>query len=176
MKIFYYHNSSQRIVYTYEPGKFDIDFFVPNCRIAYSDDKQDINVRAFYYGWSNGIFTGNINDDVLRGELNFLYHKCSAMHYVIRISSIMKHELLQPTNNFQFKFEYDHKMNNEWLQEFYKTNASHCEKEFNKKLNYHIGRLQLAETLDEVKSHFKDFWVSTKHVDGYSYSSLNVNL
>lgn len=176
MKTFYYHNSSQKIVYEYTPNKFDMDFFVPECRIAFATSLDYIDVKSFFYDWNGSICKNPLNDESLRNQLEFLHHKCAAIHDVIRISSAMKYELLQPHNNFQFKFNYDHEMNNEWLQEFYQTNTEHCEKEFNKKLSYHVGRIQEAHTLEEVKSHYRDFWVSTKHVDNYSYNILNQNL
>lgn len=160
MQTYYYHNSSSIIVYSYEETKFDSTFIVPECRIAYGETK--IPHRTYY--WCNGVnrTDSDICSDILQ-EAWFLYHKCAAMHDIIRICNIMRHELLQP-ESLQMTSVPKILIDNYSVDELYKEKMKHLDK------------IQNALSMDEVKMHFRNFWVSTKNVDNLPSEMFNLNI
>lgn len=171
MQILYYHNNTQKIVYYYNQDTFDMDFTVPDCRIAYYKNSKlfDGDVKSFYYGWNYGITESPLTNDSVRKELDYLHHKCAAMHDVVRISNAMKEHL---NHNTKLLFNSDEIL----FEALLSDNTNYINSEYNTKLNNHLNKIRLSRSVEEVKKSFKDFWVSTKNVDGYFDSTLNLYL
>jgi hypothetical protein len=169
MRIYYYHYATNRIVYQYEMDILDKDFFIPGCRIALSNKNQIVDTTKFSNVWLGNIQFGTerLSSENIQ-TLSFLNHKCAAMHDIVRICSAI--ELDIKLNNVII---HNH---NERLTSLSEWTEKLTSKAISEKYDSYFKRIYEAKTTDEVKTIFKDFWISTKHVDSLDYNILNLNI
>lgn len=166
MQIIYYEWHTRRIVYYYEHDHFDVEFGIPGLRVAHYNNEKPFHGDLQYFSWAWDVNTIIPNSFMVTDELSLLRYKCCCSHDITRLHNIMKIKMRHDPIQFLDVEGADGfiKHNNELIEDLFKSHTKPI-----------LSRLLSSKTYSEAQEVYRDWWVSTRHVDDlvdYKFNKL----